>query len=44
LVGSASVMHPIDGRLERPDPLPTQAQLDGFVATATKATPSSLGG
>jgi hypothetical protein len=22
LVGSASVMHPIDGRLERPDPLP----------------------
>ena len=32
LVGSASVMHPIDGRLERPDPLPTLAQLDGFVA------------
>ena len=27
LVGSASVMHPIDGRLERPDPLPTLAQL-----------------
>jgi hypothetical protein len=25
LVGSASVMHPIDGRLERPDPLPTLA-------------------
>jgi hypothetical protein len=25
-------MHPIDGRLERPDPLPTLAQLDGFVA------------
>jgi hypothetical protein len=32
LVGSASVMHPIDGRLERTDPLPTLAQLDGFVA------------
>ena len=32
LVGSASVMHPTDGRLERPDPLPTLAQLDGFVA------------
>jgi hypothetical protein len=32
VVGSASVMHPIDGRLERPDPLPTLAQLDGFVA------------
>ena len=32
LVGSASVMHPIDWRLERPDPLPTLAQLDGFVA------------
>src|SRR4029077_14191691 len=32
LVGSASVMHAIDGRLERPDPLPTLAQLDGFVA------------
>jgi aminoglycoside phosphotransferase (APT) family kinase protein len=27
LVGSASVMHPIDGRLERPGPLPTLAQL-----------------
>ena len=32
LVGSASVIHPIDWRLERPDPLPTLAQLDGFVA------------
>ena len=32
LVGSASVIHPIDGRLERPDPLPTLAQLDGFAA------------
>jgi len=32
LVGSASVMHRIDGPLERPDPLPTLAQLDGFVA------------
>ena len=32
LVGSASVIHPIDWRLERPDPLPTVAQLDGFVA------------
>jgi hypothetical protein len=27
LVGSASVVQPIDGRLERPDPLPTLAQL-----------------
>ena len=32
LVGSASVIHPIDWRLERPDPLPTLEQLDGFVA------------
>ena len=32
LVGSASVIHPIDWRLERPDPLPSLEQLDGFVA------------
>jgi hypothetical protein len=32
LVGSASVVHPIDWRLDRPDPLPTLEQLDGFVA------------
>ncbi len=32
LVGSASVVHPIDWRLELPDPLPTLDQLDGFVA------------
>ncbi len=32
LVGSASVIHPVDWRLEQPDPLPTLAQLDGFVA------------
>lgn len=30
-VGSASVIHPIDWRLGRPDPLPTLDQLDGFV-------------
>ena len=32
LVGSASVIHPVDWRLEQPDPLPTLEQLDGFVA------------
>ena len=32
LVGSASVIHPIDWRLAQPDPLPTLDQLDGFVA------------
>ena len=32
LVGSASVIYPIDWRLELPDPLPTLAQVDGFVA------------
>jgi hypothetical protein len=32
LVGSASVLHPVDWRLEQPDPLPTLDQLDGFVA------------
>lgn len=32
LVGSASVIHPIDWRDALPDPLPTTAQLDGFVA------------
>ncbi len=32
LVGSASVVHPVDWRLELPDPLPTLEQLDDFVA------------
>lgn len=32
LVGAASVVHPVDWRLEHPDPLPTLAQVDGFVA------------
>jgi len=32
LVGSASVLHPIDWRRELPDPLPSLDQLDGFVA------------
>lgn len=32
LVGSASVIHPIDWRLGQPDPLPTLDQVDGFVA------------
>lgn len=32
VVGSASVIHPVDWRLEQPDPLPTLDQLDGFVA------------
>jgi hypothetical protein len=32
LVGSASVIHPVDWRLDQPDPLPTLDQLDGFVA------------
>ena len=32
LVGSASVIHPVDWRLEQPDPLPTLDQVDGFVA------------
>jgi hypothetical protein len=31
LVASASVIHPVDWRLEKPDPLPTLDQLDGFV-------------
>jgi hypothetical protein len=37
LVGSASIIHPIDWRLEQPDPLPTLAQVDGFVADYEKA-------
>lgn len=32
VVGSASVIHPVDWRLEQPDPLPSLDQLDGFVA------------
>jgi hypothetical protein len=41
LVGSASVIHPVDWRLEQPDPLPTLEQLDGFVADyeAARGTP-----
>jgi hypothetical protein len=41
LVGSTSVVHPIDWRLELPDPLPTLEQLDGFVADyeATRGAP-----
>jgi hypothetical protein len=31
LVGVASVIHPVDWRRELPDPLPTTAQVDGFV-------------
>jgi hypothetical protein len=31
-VGSTSVIHPLDWRRFRPDPLPTLEQLDGFVA------------
>jgi len=44
LVGSASVIPPIDWRLERPDPLPTLAQLDGFVADyeAARGAPFSV--
>jgi hypothetical protein len=43
LVGSTSVIHPVDWRLELPDPLPTLAQLDGFVADyeATRGAPFS---
>jgi len=43
LVGSASVIHPIDWRLERPDPLPTLEQLDGFVADYETARGASFG-
>lgn len=32
LVGSASVVHPVDWRHDDPDPLPSLAQIDGFVA------------
>jgi hypothetical protein len=32
LVASASVVHPIDWRVDEPDPLPSLEQLDGFVA------------
>ena len=44
LVGNTSVIHPIDWRLERPDPLPTLAQLDGFVADyeARRGAPFSV--
>jgi hypothetical protein len=44
LVGSASVIHPVDWRLEQPDPLPTLEQLDGFVADyeAARGAPFDL--
>jgi hypothetical protein len=32
VVGSASVIHPVDWRLQEPDPLPSLEALDGFVA------------
>jgi hypothetical protein len=32
LVGVTSVVHPVDWRLDLPDPLPTLGQVDGFVA------------
>jgi hypothetical protein len=37
LVASSSVIHPIDWRLGRPDPLPTLDQLDAFVADYEEA-------
>jgi len=43
LVGGASVIHPIDWRLELPDPLPTLEQLDGFVADYEAARGASFG-
>jgi hypothetical protein len=44
LVGSASVIHPVDWRLEQPDPLPTLEQLDGFVADyeSVRGVPSTM--
>jgi hypothetical protein len=42
LVGSASVLHPLDWRLDDPDPLPSLEQLDGFVtdyAAAARSAP-----
>jgi hypothetical protein len=43
LVGSASVIHPIDWWLDLPDPLPTLAQLDGFVADYEAARGAPFG-
>jgi hypothetical protein len=43
LVGSASVIHPVDWRLALPDPLPTLEQLDGFVADYEAARGASFG-
>jgi hypothetical protein len=37
LVGVASVVHPVDWRLGLPDPLPSLAQLDGFVTDYARA-------
>jgi hypothetical protein len=37
LVGSASVVHPVDWRLDLPDPLPSLDQVDGFVETYESA-------
>lgn len=43
LVASASVIHPIDWRLEQPDPLPTLDQLDGFVVDYEAARGAPFG-
>jgi hypothetical protein len=32
VVGCASVVHPVDWRLNQPDPLPSREEIDGFVA------------
>lgn len=37
------MIHPIDWRLEQPDPLPTLRQLDGFVADYEAARGMSFG-
>jgi hypothetical protein len=43
LVGSASVIHPIDWRLDLPDPLPTLDQVDAFVADYEAARGAPFG-
>jgi hypothetical protein len=42
LLGSASVIHPLDWRTARPDPMPTLEQVDGFVADYEAARGSSF--
>jgi hypothetical protein len=37
LVGAMSAIHPVDWRLGRPDPLPSMAQVDGFVLDYERA-------